>query len=1538
LNISQRTYNANNVLLSVQTIGYNNDRLPISINLTEHSAGRTRTTQQTFTYNQFGQLTQSVSPLAQGSNHQRYRTTHTYDNQFGLPLTTTFMPNDQTTVTEQHVLSSDGRSIIRTYIYENNTRMSRTDFLHDTHGNVIEIREFPDSRGSAFISTQITYDRGTLPQSVRTINVRDADNNLVGGNGIIERRFTYDAMWRVLTETDPNGYIARWQYDAIGRVTRVTFPNGGFITYTYNDQQNTMTHRTILGAEYVHRFDGLGNLLTITAPGNIVILTNIYDNRMRLIETRNAQGIASSQRTTFEYDIFGRVTETRQLSPSGATLQRISTIYDDVNTVVGDALIITSIQGDSNTPGITTIVRYDRLGRRTHDSVAGGRVIDFTHDLSGRVIREQSLGIDNTFTHNVFGITSIRNIEGNTTRNVFDNMGRLIRSSDFMGNYTRFTYDALGRLIRQYVPFERIGNTVHYAQTRHFYDRNGNLIRAASLVNRPGQPQVWATTENTFRHNMLISSQTGGANGIRTDYTYDLAGNILTQRVGDAVTTFAYDNRGRLIRTTDALGQSETFTYDNNGRLLTRTDRNGTIFRKTYDHMGRLIREEVLQNNTIVDYRAYTFTATGSLRSSTNGTHTITNYHDSQGRIWRQRKNGIERMYFFNGTHNPVNSLTLVNNSLHINNTYTYDIAQRIHTVASGGELLVTYTYNANGNITMRFLSNGIRVEYTYNLAGLVTNLTYWQGSTILSSFSYYYYLDGNIRQIVENMDGEIRTITYTYDMARRLIREVELFGCPTASPTVTMVNSWTGLRDAINRTQTNTSHTIVISNSFDFSHATPLIIPANRDITLVGLATLTQRINNQRHFVVYGRLTLGPGITLCGDTNGTRISGGVLVRPGGTLTMTDGSAIENNKTLSGGAVFLEGDGTGESFRATFNMQGGTIRNNSTLYGNGGGVLLWGNSRMNMSGGMITDNEAPRYGGGVYVQTGHINPEAIANGAGFHMTGGSVTNNRAGRGGDNTAGNISGLTLPTAAFDIEGLSAGTVPHSEDLLVREYLFDNRGNRTMMRVVGAENYIVTYTYDLNNRLLSSTRAPASGSPGVSTYTHDRNGNQLTRTTGNQTETRTYNAFNQLISVTAPGMTATYTYRADGLRHSKTVNGTTITHVWYGPNIVLEYNSSGLVVNRFERSRNGRLIRSRHHGWYIHNIRGDVVQRVDESGNILHTYRYSAFGVERHPDSRNTNPFRFAGEYYDWERGEYYLRARSFNPRTGRFTQPDPFWNIHNMQNGRYAIMQSANLFVYCINNPVRFNDPSGQFIIGALIFIAGVAIASSNSSSVGGSSVAGSPVVTIEPDGGGTGGPISVTRDGNNVNIVANVRIWGTGADEFVHGSSTVTHRQAAIQGMRWLWSGDRGGLNVNVTVNEVTHGGLSIEIRDRVGLSHLAGGGSLWSIASPGEVVMYTRFCRIYGGARAGEPKNAADFRWVAAHEFGHAMGIEDGWGFGRAREGVPKHAHGNISSMMIGWMQPVTRLDVMLAVRAHYYNTWQVWYNNPLVNRQMLAR
>jgi RHS repeat-associated protein len=286
--------------------------------------------------------------------------------------------------------------------------------------------------------------------------------------------------------------------------------------------------------------------------------------------------------------------------------------------------------------------------------------------------------------------------------------------------------------------------------------------------------------------------------------------------------------------------------------------------------------------------------------------------------------------------------------------------------------------------------------------------------------------------------------------------------------------------------------------------------------------------------------------------------------------------------------------------------------------------------------------------------------------------------------------------------------------------RSYVFDNRSNRVRMFVWGAENYTTNYTYDLNNRLLTEERTAtgANATSSTTNFTYDNNGNQRTQVINGQTETRNYNAFNQLTSLTRPAMatmanpaamTVSYTYRADGLRDSKTVNGTRTNHVWDGSHIVMERNASGAITNRFDRHLDGGLILNNNQGWATSNARGDVVQMITLQGAVRDDYHYGAFGMERSTNANDANPWMFNGEHRDAElgEGEYYLRARSYSPRLGRFTSQDGFWNPENMQFGdthtltqsdipipnASAIMQSSNLYTYTMNNPVMWSDPSG-----------------------------------------------------------------------------------------------------------------------------------------------------------------------------------------------------------------------------------------------------
>ena len=134
-----------------------------------------------------------------------------------------------------------------------------------------------------------------------------------------------------------------------------------------------------------------------------------------------------------------------------------------------------------------------------------------------------------------------------------------------------------------------------------------------------------------------------------------------------------------------------------------------------------------------------------------------------------------------------------------------------------------------------------------------------------------------------------------------------------------------------------------------------------------------------------------------------------------------------------------------------------------------------------------------------------------------------------------------------------------------------------------------------------------------------------------------------------------------------------------------------------------------------------------------------------------------------HWDWERGEYMTPNRSLNPRLGRWTQPDPFFHARhgNLQGSNAAILQSGNLFMYVMHNPVRFVDPTGLIAIPA--FIWGNMAPGTSGSFI--SSIVSDllPSIAHELDGGGSGiagggGSSTTTQTWTRTDLTASQRMF------------------------------------------------------------------------------------------------------------------------------------------------------------------------------------
>ena len=213
-----------------------------------------------------------------------------------------------------------------------------------------------------------------------------------------------------------------------------------------------------------------------------------------------------------------------------------------------------------------------------------------------------------------------------------------------------------------------------------------------------------------------------------------------------------------------------------------------------------------------------------------------------------------------------------------------------------------------------------------------------------------------------------------------------------------------------------------------------------------------------------------------------------------------------------------------------------------------------------------------------------------------------------------------------------------------------------------------------------------------------TYDAIGNPLT----DGTWTYQWQAGRQLKQMTKSGTTIQFKYDHNGLRVGKVVNGTETKYMLHGKLVThLTVGSDNLHFFYDAQSRPAKVSYNGVIYTYIHNLQGDIVGLLDNSGALVVEYRYDAWGKPIATTGSlaatlgKRNPFRYRGYIYDEETGLYYLRSRYYNPVVGRFVNAD------GVQTS-YSAMLQCNLYCYCLNNPTIYADSEGRFALLAIGF--------------------------------------------------------------------------------------------------------------------------------------------------------------------------------------------------------------------------------------------
>ena len=264
-----------------------------------------------------------------------------------------------------------------------------------------------------------------------------------------------------------------------------------------------------------------------------------------------------------------------------------------------------------------------------------------------------------------------------------------------------------------------------------------NSFNAASRTYTFTTPEGRTNSEIIDSLGRLTQIQSANLYPIR--YSYDTRGRLADARLGtggeERITSFGYNLQGFLDTVTDLLGRITTFQYDNAGRIIKKILPDSNEISLSYDANGNLIsisppgRPVHTFSYTGMDYQSeYVPPIVGSSTQSTGYSY------NADGQLIEILRPDSQRLSFLYDAAGRLREL----NSPNVRNIITYN--------STTGNLQ-TITDNQGGTLTFGF-------------DGSLMTSQNWTGSV---SGTVGYVFDNNIRVIEERVNGT-SNVSFTYD------------------------------------------------------------------------------------------------------------------------------------------------------------------------------------------------------------------------------------------------------------------------------------------------------------------------------------------------------------------------------------------------------------------------------------------------------------------------------------------------------------------------------------------------------------------------------------------------------------------------------------------------------------------------------------------------------------------------------------------------------------------------------------------------------
>jgi RHS repeat-associated protein len=170
-------------------------------------------------------------------------------------------------------------------------------------------------------------------------------------------------------------------------------------------------------------------------------------------------------------------------------------------------------------------------------------------------------------------------------------------------------------------------------------------------------------------------------------------------------------------------------------------------------------------------------------------------------------------------------------------------------------------------------------------------------------------------------------------------------------------------------------------------------------------------------------------------------------------------------------------------------------------------------------------------------------------------------------------------------------------------------------------------------------------------------------------------------------AGGRSYGFAYDPAGRLHEVTASGlASRSYAWDGNDAIVTYaNGQFLARTVYGPGENEPLYQVDNQGrrtWFAHDERGSIVGSSDTAGHGGARKAYDEYGNS----SNFAYQHGYTGALHLRGTGLYYMRARLYDPKLGRFLQPDPI-----------GYGDGLNMYAYVGGDPVNGSDPSGTFAL-------------------------------------------------------------------------------------------------------------------------------------------------------------------------------------------------------------------------------------------------